>query len=69
MHGIYLNRHIKWLIAIYYSSQSNYFVIINQLKGVQDMKTLLVVVALGALAFFGLKRYQKHVNKAPNIEY
>jgi uncharacterized membrane protein YidH (DUF202 family) len=23
------------------------------------MKTLLVVVALGALAFFGLKRYQK----------
>ena len=30
---------------------------------------LLIVVAVGALAFAGLKRYQQHVNKAPNIEY
>ncbi|RIM27473.1 DUF2648 domain-containing protein [Staphylococcus cohnii] len=33
------------------------------------MKKLLIVVAVGALAFAVLKRYQQHVNKAPNIEY
>ncbi|NWK84747.1 DUF2648 domain-containing protein [Staphylococcus sp. GSSP0090] len=33
------------------------------------MKKLLVVTVIGAIAFSAVKRYQKHVNKAPNIEY
>ncbi|QDW97776.1 SE2200 family small protein [Staphylococcus agnetis] len=31
--------------------------------------TLTVVVGVLAGAFAALKRYQQHVNKAPNIEY
>ncbi|MDW4038472.1 SE2200 family small protein [Staphylococcus saprophyticus] len=33
------------------------------------MKKLLVVSVIGVIGFYALKRYQKHVNKAPNIEY
>lgn len=33
------------------------------------MKKLLVVATVLTATFLGIKRYQQHVNKAPNIEY
>lgn len=33
------------------------------------MKKLLVAATVLTAAFVALKRYQEHVNKAPNIEY
>ncbi|EIE3763610.1 DUF2648 domain-containing protein [Staphylococcus pseudintermedius] len=33
------------------------------------MKKLLIVATVLTAAFLGIKRYQQHVNKAPNIEY
>ncbi|WP_437790552.1 SE2200 family small protein [Macrococcoides caseolyticum] len=33
------------------------------------MKKLLIVTIIGGAGFYVLKRYQKHVNAMPNIEY
>ncbi|ARJ50761.1 SE2200 family small protein [Staphylococcus lutrae] len=33
------------------------------------MKRLVIVATILTAAFVALKRYQQHVNKAPNIEY
>ncbi|ATF29451.1 MULTISPECIES: DUF2648 domain-containing protein [Staphylococcus] len=33
------------------------------------MNKLLTISIVVIVAFLGLKRYQAHVNKAPNIEY
>ncbi|EES41661.1 SE2200 family small protein [Staphylococcus caprae] len=33
------------------------------------MKKLAVILALAGVAYYGFKKYQNHVNQAPNIEY
>lgn len=33
------------------------------------MKKLVVILVLAGAAYVGFKRYQDHVNQAPNIEY
>jgi len=34
-----------------------------------SLKKLLIVTIIGGAGFYALKRYQKHVNAMPNIEY
>ena len=41
----------------------------QNLKGVTDMKGLLITVILGVAAYVGFKKYQNKVNEMPNIEY
>ncbi|MBL7564620.1 SE2200 family small protein [Staphylococcus saccharolyticus] len=33
------------------------------------MKKFAIIFALAGAAFYGFKKYQNHVNQAPNIEY
>ena len=37
-------------------------------RSVTDEK-LAVILALAGAAYYGFKKYQNHVNQAPNIEY
>ena len=38
-------------------------------KGMLSVKKILIVTIISTIGFCALKRYQKHVNQAPNIEY